>query len=203
MGLISNGTTLLDAGAIDSGIATGAMTLLATNTLGSPAANISFTSGINSTYKEYVFKIINVHPATNNQRLTVNFRDGSTAYDATKTTTVFTAYHTENDNEAAVEYITSQDLAQATGDQPIIVGAISTDNDSSGCGTLQLFDPSSTTFVKHFIFRGSSVQETGPALASNSFVAGYCNVTAAIDGVQFKFVSGNIDSGTIKMYGIK
>ena len=203
MGLISNGTTLLDAGALDSGLATGAMTLLATNTLGSPAANISFTSGINSTYKEYVFKIINVHPATNNQRLTVNFRDGSTAYDATKTTTVFTAYHTENDNEAAVEYITSQDLAQATGDQPIIVGAISTDNDSSGCGTLQLFDPSSTTFVKHFIFRGSSVQETGPALASNSFVAGYCNVTAAIDGVQFKFVSGNIDSGTIKMYGIK
>ena len=203
MGLISNGTTLLDAGALDSGLATGAMTLLATNTLGSPAANISFTSGINSTYKEYVFKIINVHPATNNQRLTVNFRDGSTAFDATKTSSVFRASHTENDNEAVLGYVTSQDLAQATGDQPILIGAVTNDNDGSGCGTLQLSDPSSTTFVKHFIYRGSNLQETNPSLACDSFVAGYCNVTAAIDGVQFKFVSGNIDSGTIKMYGIK
>ena len=203
MGLISNGTTLLDAGALDSGIATGAMTLLATNTLGSPAANISFTSGITSTYKEYVFKIINVHPATNNQRLTVNFRDGSTAFDATKTSSVFRASHTENDNEAVLGYVTSQDLAQATGDQPIIIGAVTNDNDGSGCGTLQLSDPSSTTFVKHFIYRGSNLQETNPSLACDSFVAGYCNVTAAIDGVQFKFVSGNMDAGTIKMYGIK
>ena len=197
----ANNNALSAISALPSSVAGGSMNLISTQTASS-SASLDFTSGIDSTYKEYVFKIINVHPATNNQRLTVNFRDGSTAFDATKTTTVATAYHTENDNEAAVEYITSQDLAQATGDQPIIVGAISTDNDSSGCGTLQLFDPSSTTFVKHFIFRGSSVQETDPALASNSLVAGYCNVTAAIDGVQFKFVSGNIDSGVIKMYGI-
>ena len=197
----ANNNSLSAITALPASISGGGLNLISTQTASS-SASLDFTSGIDSTYKEYVFKIINVHPASNNQRLTVNFRDGSTAFDAVKTTTAAMAFHTENDNEAAVEYIASQDLAQATGDQPIILGAISTDNDSSGCGTLQLFDPSSTTFVKHFIFRGSSVQETDPALASDSFVAGYCNVTAAIDGVQFKFVSGNIDSGVIKLYGI-
>tara|TARA_R110002126_G_C10212847_1_gene478219 strand:+ start:48 stop:656 length:609 start_codon:yes stop_codon:yes gene_type:complete len=196
----ANNNALSAISALPSSISGGALTLISTQTASS-SASLDFTSGIDSTYKEYVFQIISVHPATANQRLTVNFRDGSTAFDATKTTTSFRAFHPEDDGETpAVGYITSTDLAQGTGDQPLFIGAVGNDNDSSGCGNLHLFDPSNTTFVKHFIFRGSSHQES--AMACDSFVAGYCNVTAAIDGVQFKFASGNIDSGVIKMYGI-
>ena len=199
MGVISNGTTLLDAGAIDSGVATGAMTLLSTQNASS-SSTISFTSGIDSTYKEYVFVGTNIHAASDGTVLTVGFRDGGSDYDATKTTTSFRVYHDEGDSQTAVAYVASQDLAQGTGFQPIIID-MGTDNDQSGCFRLHLFDPSSTTFVKNFT---STMQNYHNADLSNQlYVAGYCNVTAAIDGVQFKMSSGNIDAGTIKMYGIK
>jgi len=199
MGVISNGTTLLDAGAIDSGVATGAMTLISTQNASS-SSTISFTSGIDSTYKEYVFVGTNIHAASDGTVLTVGFRDGGSDYDATKTTTSFRVYHDEGDSQTAVAYVASQDLAQGTGFQPIIID-MGTDNDQSGCFRLHLFDPSSTTFVKNFT---SIMQNYHNADLSNQlYVAGYCNVTAAIDGVQFKMSSGNIDAGTIKMYGIK
>ena len=199
MGVISNGTTLLDAGALDSGVATGAMTLLSTVTASS-SATVSFASGITSTYKEYIFKFYDVHPSADAADLTVNFRDGSSAYDATKTSSFFWAYHDEADSDTTLNYASSNDLAQGTGVQPISSNP-GYDNDQACSGTLHLFDPASTTFVKHFIAISNSTEPANYSI--NSRAAGYCNVTAAIDGVQFKFESGNIDSGTFKMYGVK
>ena len=201
MGVISNGTTLLDAGALDSGVATGAMTLLSTSTASS-SANLTFASGINSTYKEYVFKFIDIHPQTNGQHFQVNFRDGSSAYDATKTTTMFYAYHDESGGTPALAFVGSDVLASSTNAARINTGQGS-DNDESCAGTLHLYNPSSTTFVKHFHSNIAYTDSSGTPNSINVFVSGYCNVSAAIDGVQFSFNSGNIDSGTIKMYGIK
>ena len=198
MGLISNGTTLLDAGALDSGVTTGSLVLLSTLNI-SNAATASFASGITSTYKEYIIKFYNVHPADDDADLTVNFRDGSSAYDAPKTSTFFWAYHDEGDTTTQFGYASSNDLANGTGIQPISSNPGS-DNDQGCSGTLHLFDPANTTFVKHFI---ATTNSTEPANYSiNSYAAGYCNVTAAIDAVQFKFSSGNIDAGTIKLYGV-
>ena len=205
MGVISNGTTLLDAGALDSGIATGAMTLIKTLTASS-SGTLSFVHGASSvvldgTYKEYVFKYINIHPASVAQ-LTVNFRDGDTDYDATKTSTALNTSHNENGSGDGLVYRTAWDLAQGTGGQ-IIAQELGNGNDECGSGYLQLFNPSSTTFVKHFIGQTNYYQNFGATGSFGIYYAGYCNVTAAIDGVQFKMSSGNIDSGTIKMYGIK
>ena len=201
MGLISNGTTLLDAGAIDSGIAQGPMQLITTLTASS-SANLSFTSGISSTYKEYVFKYISLHAATDEAELNVNFSvDGGSNYNVLKTSTFFRAEHTGTGTEAtALEYRAADDLAQGTGTQ-ILVRTFSTEDDHSGSGTLTLYDPSNTTFVKHFIARGNVIQHAGDT-ASAAFVGGYANTTSAINAVQFTFSSGNIDAGIIKMYGV-
>tara|TARA_Y100000034_G_C6531435_1_gene228990 strand:- start:82 stop:513 length:432 start_codon:yes stop_codon:yes gene_type:complete len=130
---------------------------------------------------------------------TVNFRDGSTAYDATKTSSFFWAYQTEAGDSTSLGYSSSNDLTEATGTQPLS-GNCGNDNDQCVSGTLHLFNPSSTTFVKHFIST-SNMTEAGD-YSINSYVGGYCNVTAAIDGVQFAFQQGNIDSGDICLYGI-
>ena len=201
MGVISNGTTLLDAGALDSGVATGAMTLITSTTLSSAAANITFASGINSTYKEYQFHFTDIHPASNAD-FTVNFRDGSTAYDATKTTTFFHAQGNEAGDYTNLAYQTGNDVAQGTG-VATIARKIGTGNDETCAGILHLFDPANTTFVKHFISRAFAYQNISAQYNADNFGAGYCNVTAAIDGVQFAMSAGNIDSETIKMYGIK
>jgi len=205
MGVISNGTTLLDAGALDSGIATGAMTLIKTLTASS-SGTLSFVNGasgvvIDGTYKEYVFKIINIHPSASASFL-VGFRDGGSNYDATKTTTYFRAYHQENAGGGVLAYDASFDHANQTGFQDLTADSVIADNDSGISGTLQLFGPSSTTFVKHFMANINSIKAGSSPEMKDSYTAGYCNVTAAIDGVQFKFDSGNIDSGIIKMYGI-
>ncbi len=181
-----------------SGLSGGSMNLISTQTASS-SSTISFTSGIDSTYDEYVFKFYDIHPASDNVTFQVGFRDGSTAYDATKTTTFFRAYHYEDDSGAALEYVTGQDLAQSTNFQSLTEGT-GGDNDQSCSGTLHLFNPSSTTFVKHFIATVNNAHAVN--LSENVYVAGYCNVTAAIDAVQFKFNSGNIDSGVIKLYGV-
>ena len=176
----------------------GNLTLLTTATASS-SSTLSFTSSINSTYNSYLFKFINIHPSYNGADLKVGFRDGSTAYDATKTTTYFSAYQNEAGNDAGVAYDTGEDLAQSTGFQNICK-SIGNGNDENGNGFLHLFDPSSTTFVKHFISNAVSNEASDYAL--NILTAGYCNVTAAIDGVQFSMNTGTIDSGTIKMYGV-
>jgi hypothetical protein len=177
----------------------GAMTLIATNTISSGVSSSSFTSSIDSTYDTYLFKYINIHPATDSVRFTVNFRDGGSDFDATKTTTFFRAKHSESGSANAFNYEGNEDLAQSTSYQ-FIGNPVGNANDECISGEMFLFSPSSTTFVKHFISRCNL--DTGNAETESDFVAGYCNVTAAIDGVDFKFSSGNIDSGVIKMYGI-
>jgi len=170
----------------------------------SSSATLSFVDGssdvvLDDTYKEYIFTYNNIHPATDSTHFQVNFRDGGSSYDATKTTTFFDSYHTEADDEAAAGYAGSADLAQSTDAQRLAVH-IGNDNDQSASGYLHLFNPSSTTFVKHFISRSHANRNTNGAFSA--FVAGYCNVTAAIDGVQFAMSSGNIDAGDICLYGI-
>ena len=181
-----------------SGLSGGSLNLISTQTASS-SSTISFTSGIDSTYDEYVFKFYDIHPATDSASLTFNgSSDTGSNYNVTKTTTVFRAYHEQSGASSALGYRTGDDLAQSTNFQ-ILNFEINNDNDSSGVGELKLFNPSSTTFVKHFIQTGNCVQST---YTRNDFVAGYFNTTSVIDAVQFKMSSGNIDSGVIKLYGI-
>jgi len=202
MGVISNGTTLLDAGALS--VASGAMTLIKTVTISSDTANISFihgTSGVvfDSTYKEYVFKYINLHPAVNARTLKFNLSVDGLSSTAVKTTTFFRAYNNEADDDTTLSYDTGEDHVQSDGDQTLgeLIGA---DNDQSASGTLHLFDPASTTFVKHFMAETSYSQQQDYAF--RGVMGGYANVTAAINSIRFNFVNSNIGSGTIKMYGI-
>ena len=196
--ITANNQSMTAITSLPSGVSAKSMILLATETASS-SATVSFTSNIDDTYKEYIFKFYDIHPATDDVKLTVGFRDGSTAYDATKTTTFFSSEHDEANTATALAYSTGDDLAQATGFQPV-TKAIGNGNDESCAGTLHLFDPSSTTFVKHFISRANMYYSGNSSF--DCLMAGYANVTAAIDGVQFKMSSGNMDAGTIKMYGV-
>ena len=185
-----------------TGLTAGAMTLIKSQTASS-SANVTFVHGtsdvvLDSTYPIYVFKFINIHPSNNDVVFQTNFRDGSTDYDATKTTTNFEATHTES-GTSGFKYGTGDDIAQGTGSQR--TGLVGSDNDESLVGELWLFSPSSTTYVKHFFARTESYY--GGAYAWSNFMAGYCNTTTAIDGVQFTMSAGNIDAGTINLYGIK
>ena len=205
MGVISNGTTLLDAGAIDSGIVTGSMTLIKTLTASS-SATLSFVDGassvvFDSTYKEYLFKFINIHPANDGVAFLFNLSvDTGSNYNVTKTTTLFRSIHLEDDSQTSFAYRTGEDLAQDTAFQHLHTNS-GNDNDQHMSGQLTVYDPSNTTFVKHFISRMQSAAEGD--WSQEFYMAGYGNTTSAVDAVQFKFVNGNIDSGTIKMYGIK
>ena len=196
---VANNNSLSAITAKPSGLSGGALNLISTLTADNSATTLTFSSGIDDTYDEYVFKFINMHCAAADGYFQVNFRDGGTNYDATKTTTFFRAQHAENDDDPNLSYRTGDDLAQSTGVQRISVPT-GNDNDTSLSGTLQLFSPSSTTFVKHFISNVNNKDMSHYTV--NCFMAGYCNVTAAIDGVQFSYSTGNIQSGTIKMYGV-
>ena len=165
----------------------------------SSSNNLTFDTGIDNTYQSYVFKFINIHPQTDNAGFTVNFRDGGSNYDATKTTTYFYSVHTEDNSEAALGYNPNIDVHQGTGVATLATG-MGSDNDQGTSGEMTLYDPSSTTFVKHFSSIVNSCERENNS--NQVFASGYCNVTAAIDGVQFAASSGNIDSGTIKLYGI-
>ena len=190
-----NNRSILNVTALDS-IASGGLNLITTNTITSGVSSSSFTSNIDSTYDTYLFKFINLHPAST-AKFQVNFRDGGSDFDATKTTTHIGAYHRENGAASGLQYEDGRDLAQDTG-YASISDDNNTDNDHAVNGEMFLFSPSSTTFVKHFIAR----TRVEALYTTDGFVAGYANVTAAIDGVDFKFASGNIDSGVIKMYGL-
>ena len=202
MGLISNGTTLLDAGALDSGVPTGVMTLLATATASS-SATIDFTSGIDSTYKEYMFKFIDIHPATDDTRLTFQSDTGTnTNYNQTITSTCFQAKHSEADDSTGLAYQAGNDQQQGTGFQRI-TDSIGNANDASAVGSLHIFNPSSSTFVKNFICRTQHMVGASGVGSKDLYYAGYFNTTTALTRFQFKMASGNIDAGVIKMYGIK
>ena len=204
MGLISNGTTVFDAGSMASGFGS-SMTFIKKLTA-SNSATLSFVNGADSvvldnTYKEYMFFFDNIHVTTDDAYLTVGFRDGGTAYDAIKTTTAFRAFHFEDASNQGVTYQANEDLAQSTNFQNL--GQLQGNgNDVSGAGYMHLFNPASTTFTKHFISNYSHHYTNAAPGNINNYVAGYCNVTAAIDAVQFKLSSGNFDTGVIRMYGI-
>ena len=197
MGVISNGTTLLDSGSLSSGL-TGSMTLISTQNASS-SSTISFTSGIDSTYKEYVFKIYNMNPATDNHIFEFQANaSGGSGYNETITSTTWRAYHSES-GSSTLEYVANDDLAQGTDHQHLANG-VGNGSDEGLNGELRLFDPSNTTFVKNFIAR-CTFYEAGD-MNVDFFTAGYINTTSAIDEIQFKMASGNIDSGTFKLYGI-
>ena len=187
------------ANGFEAGDVGGNLVLLATQTASS-SATLSFTSSIDSTYKEYIFKCIEMHPASDSQRLQFQADTGTnTNYNQTITSTSFRASHTEAGTTSGPSYKTATDQAQGTAFQTIGESSGNA-NDESTSGTLHVFEPSSTTFVKHFFSKfNSSMSSEG---SNNQFSAGYFNTTTALTRFQFKFASGNIDSGTIKMYGV-
>ena len=195
---LANNNSLANITALPSSISGGGMTLISEQTASS-SATIDFTSGIDSTYDSYVFKFYNMHPATDNVDFTFNGSiDGGSNYNVVKTTTFFRATHNEAGNDSGLEYRASQDLAQSTAAQ-IILQQIGNDNDQSGSGTLTLYNPSSTTFVKHFIVRVNTTTHNDQCISDH--IAGYFNNTNDINAVQFKMSSGNFD-GVIKLYGV-
>ncbi len=192
----SNATGLIKAAA-----AGGAWTLLTTSTASS-SSTISFTSNINSTYPIYLFTFNSLHPSGNaaDGNLTFNGSiDAGSNYNVTKQTTFFQAGHAEDDSETSLGYDASEDIAQGTGFQNLSSG-VKNDNDACLSGELWLFNPSSTTFVKHFI-AVTQYMHSDPA-SRNSFISGYFNDTNDIDAIQFKPGSGTFDAGTIKLYGL-
>ena len=182
--------------ALPSSIALGDMVLVSSATASS-SASLSFTLG---DYKEYQFYFVNIHPATDNTDFMFNVSiDSGSNYNVAKTTTTFQAYHNEAGNDQALNYETSDDLAQGTGFQQLLKN-LGTDNDQNSSGFMSLFNPSSTVFVKHFIADGNSYNHND--YTNRNLTAGYANTTSAVDRIRFKMSSGNIDSGTILMYGI-
>ena len=197
--LFCNNNSMSAITSVPSGVIGGSMVLISTQTASS-SSTISFTSGIDSTYKEYIFKFINIHPATNSTAFRFNLSvDTGSNYNVTKTTTVIQYYHDEAGSATALQYDTGMDLAQSTNPQ-IIAENIGNGSDECASGYLHLFNPSSTTFVKHFLI--SSASYFASDYSNNYYVAGYGNTTSAVDAIQFSMSSGNIDSGTIKLYGV-
>tara|TARA_A100001201_G_scaffold116120_1_gene99767 strand:- start:344 stop:982 length:639 start_codon:yes stop_codon:yes gene_type:complete len=192
-------------------IGTGDLVFLAKQSITSPVSSVNFVHGSGgvdfTSYKEYIFYFVNLHPNSNSEPdIKVNFStDGGSNYNVTKTSTGFYARHAENDDFASIAYEAAWGLAQSTGNQLVGHNMEGADADASLCGSLQLFNPSSTTFVKHYIGTVSYMHDY-PA-AWNQFFAGYCNTTSAIDAVSFigeysEGTSGNIDSGDILLYGV-
>ena len=182
----------------------GNLTLLTTVTASS-SSTVTFDSSINSTYNSYLFKFVNVHASNDDAEFNVNFRDGSTAYDATKTSSSFRTYADEADSDTTLGYYTAGDVAQGTGVQRIAGAGIGADNDQCVSGKMHLFDPSNTTFVKHFMARTQTYmdRDTTQLASTDNYCAGYVNTTSAVNAISFRMNDGNIDSGTFKLYGVK
>ena len=164
----------------------------------SSSASVSITSGIDSTYKEYIFVFNNIHPASGSHFSFQGDTGTNTNYNQTITSSFFQAEFSEAGSNEALGYQSSSDQAQGTSFQRIF-SSVSTSADDSGSGYLHLYNPASTTFTKHFMATSNNVAS---AYTQNSFAAGYFNTTSAIDAIQFKMSTGNIDSGTIAMYGV-
>ena len=177
------------------------LVLISTFTSDGSDATASFTSGIDSTYKEYLFVFNNIHPENNATRLQYNLSvDGGSNYNVAKTTTSFKAYHDEGDSGTGLIYETGTDLAQGTGTQ-YIGDDISNANDSCMSGKMILYNPSSTTFVKQILIQTATLAN-GNYAVFNTTGTGYANTTSAINAVQFSMSSGEIQGGTIDMFGV-
>tara|TARA_R100001224_G_C3966417_1_gene130941 strand:+ start:48 stop:662 length:615 start_codon:yes stop_codon:yes gene_type:complete len=200
--VVCNNNSLSAITSIPAGISGGSLNLISTQTASS-SSTVSFTSGIDSTYKEYIFKFYDIHPGNNdsNNRLSFQGDTGTnTNYNQTITSTHFRAYNNEGGSGQGVGYRTATDLANATSFQPLGEGVGGGVADESTAGFLHIFDPSSSTFIKHFIARTHIYSDNDESI--DSFVTGYFNTTTALTRFQFKFTYGNIDSGTIKLYGV-
>ena len=198
-----NNNSISAVTALDS-VPSGDMVLLATNNITSGVASSSFTSNIDSTYNTYMFKFINIHPASDAHFTFNGSTDGGSNYNVTKTSTNFRAYHAESGSASGLSYRAGADLAQSTAYDILDAdGTVSNNDDSGFCGDLFLFSPSSTTFVKHYISVSNDMVAGGASQTTNNYNAGYMNTTSAINAIDFKFSSGNIDSGVIKMYGLR
>jgi hypothetical protein len=198
--LFAKNNSLSAVTALPAAVSGGGLNLISTQTASS-SATIDFTSGIDSTYKEYIFKFYDMHPSDTNVD---GFKfqgstDGGSNYNLTITSTYFRSTHDESGSNGAVAYQASQDQGNGTSFQNISQ-SIGNDNDQSGAGILHLFDPSSTTFVKHFLARTNNAHQSDKT--RDVFTGGYFNTTSAINAIQFKMSAGNIDSGVIKMYGV-
>ena len=205
MAFISNGTTILDAGAFSASL--GAMTFIKNVTV-SGASNATILHGsssvvFDSTYPIYVIKYINVMSSAG-QNIAMNFTTDGTNYNVNITASPFVAEHSEDDSSVArLQYSGGYDQAEGT-DQVVFnlnKGGLQNDSDASGSGEIYIYNPSSTTFMKHFVSRANSMSEY-PGSTDN-YCAGYANTTSAVTGVRFHAVSSNTISGTFLLYGIK
>jgi len=205
MAIISNGTTIADAGSFSASL--GSMVHIKTLTASS-SSTLSFVHGsasvvLDSTYPIYLFKFTSIHPSTDGVDFTFQ---GSTntgsAYGVTSTNTYFNNYANEAGTATALGYEAVADIAQGTGEIELIrEEKLSADNDHCGSGELYLFNPSSTTYAKHYL--ATSQANHAAEYTMNSFIGGYFNTTSAIDAIRFKVNTGNMATGTIKLYGIK
>ena len=196
---VCNDRSMASITSLPSGVSGSSLVLLSTQTASS-SSTIDFTSDIDSTYKEYQFHFVDIHPGTNNVTFSFQVDTGTnTNYNITTTSTFFRASHNEDDSGTALQYRTSDDQGQGTGFNKLCQ-TVGNDNDQSCTGILHLFDPSSTTFVKHFIATTNGCHEGD--ITREVFTSGYFNTTTALTRVRFKFDSGDIDLGTIKMYGV-
>ena len=206
MGLISNGTTIFDAGALDSGLAKGAMTFIKKLTA-SGSGTLSFVDGsggvvLDDTYKEYLFTFKDIHPANNGAEFGFQTDTGTnTNYNIACTSTFFHATHREDAAVTELLYDAGSDQANGTAFQRIAynIGAATSCNFA---GTLRLFNPASSVFVKHFIGTFQYHLNSDPDYSMNTFVSGYFNTQTPLTRFQFKMESGNIDAGDICLYGI-
>ena len=205
MGLISNGSTVFDAGAMSAGFG-GAITFIKKLTASS-SGTLSFVDGsssvvLDNTYKEYLFTFKNIHSANDQVNFQFNMSiDGGSNYNVAKTSTSFRAGNYENDSSAVFSYLDSDDLAQSTGFQNLTENtSMGNDNDQCLSGSLHLFDPSNTSHVKNFIARTNNAHWIN--VSSDGYFSGYANTTSAVNAIQFKMSSGNIDAGDICLYGI-
>ena len=204
MSLVKYNNNSISAVTAVAGLTSGAMTLIKEQTISSGTGTVSFIHGssdvvFDSTYPIYMFKYINTHPDTADRELVFQGTTDGSNFNVTMTSTYFYAYHSEA-GSSGFSYDTARDQAQGTGFQRLTL-PVKTDSDSSVSGEMFLYAPSSTTFAKHFLSRSSSYSQD--SMAQDVYVAGYFNTTSAITGIQFKQRTGNLDSGTIKLYGIK
>lgn len=177
------------------------MKLLTTATAAGDAS-LDFTTGLDSTYNEYWFVFNNLHPSSEGTNWTEfqGSTDGGSSYGVTMTSTFFISYHDESATFTGLSYGTGEDLAQSTSFKQLNRFGTGTDNDQSFSGILKLYNPSSTTYVKHFVFQTSNYDQDN--FAVRTFGAGYFNTTSAINGMRFAQRTNNIDDGTIKLYGV-
>ena len=202
----ANAAIGFDSGAddLETGAGGGSMNFIKKLTASS-SSTLSFVDGassvvLDSTYKEYMFIFNNIHPSIDNAEFGFNLSvDSGSNYNVTKTSSAFVAYHNESGSDAALTYDTQMDLSQSTGLQ-LLTRDLGNDNDQNASGYLHLFNPSSTTFVKHYL--GVCNEAQLQDYIQTYYIGGYGNTTSAVDAVQFKMSSGNIDAGDICLYGI-